>query len=466
MDFSTLDFWFSLVPVFLVLLAGNLLLARKPRALRCFHKGLMLVASLVLLGMAGLQTLLVFLSVMLLAWGGCKIGLRLGGCGRKTLLGLLIPLLLAPLFFYKYSYFVGSSVLQQEWDTLRNLVIPIGLSFYTFQIVGFCVDTLLRNEPMPKFIDYMNFGSFFPQIVAGPIERRSDLLPQVQNLDLRIRKVNLEQGIPYVILGLFFKLVLADNLAAAFHPWWEYEPFLLWMQNLNFAFRIYFDFAGYGLTAYGLARCLGITLRMNFLSPYTAANITEFWRRWHISLTGWFRDYIYFPMGGSRTRRWAVNIVFVFFVSGIWHGAGWNFIIWGTLAGVAMVVHRVFRKREWKLPALAGWLITFVYMTFVWMFFCDTDMSRIGRKLGILFSGDCYDWDKFVYGVLHGVGSFYLAAPFLLLSFAVVFVEYLSQKKKGDPYQLFLSPAACGAMVAMMFFFVPMVHNQFIYFAF
>ncbi len=466
MDFSTLDFWLSLIPVFLALWAGNLLLAKKPRVLRCFHKCLMLTASLVLLGMTSRQTLAIFLSVMLLAWGGCKTGLCMGVRGRKILLGLLVPLLLAPLFFYKYSYFVGGSILQQEWDTLRHLVIPVGLSFYTFQMIGFCIDTLLRKEPMPKFIDYMNFGSFFPQIVAGPIERRSDLLPQMQELDLSIRKVNWEQGIPYVILGLFFKLVLADNLATAFFPMWEWEPFLLWMQNLNFAFRIYFDFAGYGLTAYGLARCLGITLQMNFLSPYTAANITEFWRRWHITLTGWFRDYIYFPMGGSRTRRWAVNIVFVFFVSGIWHGAGWNFMIWGTLSGVAMVIHRVFRKREWKLPAFVGWLATFVYMVFVWMFFCDTDMSRLGRKLELLFSPDRYNWGRFISGILQGEAASSIAVPFLLLSFAVIFVEYLSQKKKGDPYELFLSPAACGAMVAMMFFFVPMVHNQFIYFAF
>lgn len=466
MDFSTLDFWFSLVPIFLILLVGNLFLARKPRVLRRFHKGLMLVASLVLLGMASLQTLAVFLTVTLLGWVGCKGGLRLGVGGRKVLLGLLVPLLLSPLFFYKYSYFVGSSVLQQEWDTLRDLVIPVGLSFYSFQIVGFCIDTLLRNEPMPKFVDYMNFGSFFPQIVAGPIERRSDLLPQMQNLDLRIRKANLEQGIPYVILGLFFKLVMADNLASSFSPGLEFESFFLWEQNLNFTFRIYFDFAGYGLTAYGLARCMGIVLRMNFMSPYTATNITEFWRRWHITLTGWFRDYIYFPMGGSRTRRWAVNIVFVFFVSGIWHGAGWNFMIWGTLAGVAMVVHRIFRKREWKFPAFVGWLVTFAYMVLVWMFFFDTDMSRLGRKLENLFTADKYNWELFASHTCKGLCGSHTAVPFLLLSFAVVFVEYLSWKKKGDPYQLFLSPAGCGTMVAMIFFFVPMVHNQFIYFAF
>lgn len=466
MDFSTLDFWFSLVPAFLILAVGNQLLAKKACMRRRFHKVLLLITSLVLLATASLQTLIIFLSVMLLAWGGCKMGLRLSTRGRKVLLGVLIPLLLTPLFFFKYSYFVGCGILQQEWDTLRDLIIPIGLSFYTFQIIGFCIDTLLRNEPMPTFIDYMNFGSFFPQIVAGPIERRSDLLPQMQNPDLRLRKVNLQQGIPYVILGLFFKLVMADNLASAFVPDLSFESFFLWEQNLNFTFRIYFDFAGYGLTAYGLARCLGITLRMNFMSPYTATNITEFWRRWHITLTGWFRDYIYFPMGGSRTRRWALNIVFVFFVSGIWHGAGWNFMIWGTLAGVAMVVHRIFRKREWKLPAFVGWLLTFAYMVFVWSFFYDTDMSRLGRKLENLFTADKYDWGLFSSHTCCGVFNSHIAVPFLLLSFVVVFVEYLSWKKKGDPYQLFLSPVACGLMVAMMFFFVPMVHNQFIYFAF
>lgn len=469
MDFSTSVFWFLLIPPLLLLLLGNRLLSNRSAALQLFHKTLMLLTSLALLGTASGRTLVIFLTVMSVAWVGGKVGLRLGTRGRKIMLWVLIPLLLSPLFFYKYSYFVGSSIFQQEWDTLRDLIIPIGLSFYTFQIIGFCVDTLLRHEPMPKFIDYVNFCSFFPQIVAGPIERRSDLLPQVENMDLRLRKTNLEQGIPYVILGLFFKLVMADNLSGCFYAGHTAAPYLMWQHSINFTFRIYFDFAGYGLTAYGLARCMGILLQLNFMSPYTATNITDFWRRWHISLTGWFRDYIYFPLGGSRTNCWALNIIFVFFVSGIWHGAGWNFMIWGALAGVAMVIHRIFRKSGWKLPPFIGWLLTFAFMVFTWTFFYTNDMEVLGKKLSILFSAEGYnkyDINWYFNVISSGHRGSYLFAPMLLLSSAVIFLEYLSWKKKGDPYKLFLSPVACGTMIALMFILVPHTHNPFIYFAF
>lgn len=387
---------------------------------------------------------------------------------KRILLGVLIPVLLMPLLYYKYADFLCNDIAGQEWDSLRDLIIPIGISFYTFQIIGFCVDTLLRNEPMPGFVDYMNFGSFFPQIVAGPIERRSDLLPQVQRLELRLRSADWQLGIPYIILGLFFKLTLADNIAVAF--WNEYagnSAWIVWLNNLLFTFRIYFDFAGYGLTAYGIARCLGITLRMNFLSPYTAGSITEFWRRWHTSLTLWFRDYIYFPIGGSRTKRWALNILIVFTISGIWHGAGWNFVIWGALSGLAMVVHRLFRNRGMKLPGLVGWSMTFFLMVFVWMFFYDSKPGMLGHHLAVIFDGDNYNFSVFMRELVsrHMEGT--LPAFFLVLSFAVVLVEYLSGRRyKDEPYRMFLSPMACGIMVFLLVVLNTSVQNQFIYFSF
>ena len=468
MDFSTASFWYSLLPAILVLAAGDYLLRSRPAAKQLFHKWLMLGLSLILLGIANETTLVIFLTVTLAAYYLCRWGCSLSMTARRWLLGFLIPLLLLPLGYYKYGYFFGN-ILQQEWDTLRNLIIPIGISFYTFQVIGFCIDTLMRNEPMPKWLDYMNFCAYFPQIVAGPIERRADLLPQVEKMELNCTRSNLEQGIPYIILGLFFKLALADNLA--FAMWENYRwgsAWIIWINNLLFTFRIYFDFGGYGLTAYGIARCMGITLRMNFLSPYTACNIKEFWRRWHTSLTQWFTDYIYFSLGGSRTKRWAVNMILVFLISGLWHGAGWNFIIWGGLAGVALVVHRVFHNAGLRLWPPLGWLLTFGYMVFVWMFFYTTNTDLLWQNLGFLFKPEQYDLSLLLGSLswtFRIINSSYIPIM-IVMSFMCIALEWFSWKNTQNPYTLLLHPVSCGIMVALMILLHNPTPNQFIYFAF
>ena len=469
MDFSTASFWYSLLPAILILVVGDWLLKNKPVAKQLFHKLLMLGLSLTLLGIANETTLIIFLTVTISAYFLCRWGCTLGMTARRWLLGGLIPLLLLPLIYYKYSYFFGSAILQQEWDTLRNLIIPIGISFYTFQVIGFCIDTLMRNDPMPKWLDYMNFCAYFPQIVAGPIERRADLLPQVEKMELTCSKNNLEQGIPYIILGLFFKLALADNLAYAM--WAKYgwgNAWMIWLNNLLFTFRIYFDFAGYGLTAYGIARCMGITLRMNFWAPYTACNIKDFWRRWHTSLTQWFTDYIYFSMGGSRTKRWALNMLLVFLISGLWHGAGWNFIIWGGMAGAALVIHRVFHNAGLRLWAPLGWVLTFSFMVFVWMFFYITDSTLLLHNLNAIFTAGHYSLGGLTASLSYkfrAMNNCYI--PWMLvLSLLCIAIEGISWKKYQHPYQLLLHPVSCGIMVALMLLMHNATPNQFIYFAF
>ncbi len=466
MDFSTTEFWLSLLGALPLVAAGNYLLREKDDARQQFHKILILLLSLSLLGMASIQSLGIFLYVTLVAYGACKWGIKRQAQGRRRLLCLLIPLLLLPLLYYKYAYFIGTC-LQAEWDTLRHLIIPIGISFYTFQIIGFCIDTLIREEPIPAWIDYMNFSSFFPQIIAGPIERRAELLPQMQHIRLAYNSAHMQAGVPYIILGLFFKLALADNLALCYATGFSpVSAIQIWLHNLAFTFRIYFDFAGYGLTAYGLAKCLGVTLRMNFLSPYTATNITDFWRRWHTSLTTWFRDYIYFPLGGNRTKRRALNLLLVFAISGLWHGAGWNFILWGTLSGVALVVHKYYKQWGIRMPGALGWGLTVGFMVFIWMFFYQTNTDILQQNIRTLFSADAYGIARFI--GYQKLGGAYAGMPvlFLPLSLAVVAAEYISQRKMNDPYKLFLHPFSCGLLVFLIIFLQPAVQNQFIYFAF
>ena len=469
MEYTSATFWLCLLPALAVLLLGDRLLKEREGAQNLFHRIMMLLVSVVLISLSGWATLGIFAAVSLAAYGLCHWGLRLGPRGRCGVLALTIPLLLLPLLYYKYGYFIGVNVFREQWDTLKDLVIPLGISFYTFQVIGFCIDTLTKGLPMPGLLDYLNFCAFFPRFVAGPIERRAELLPQMQRMELTFTTENVNLGLRYIILGLFFKMALADNLAYAF--WDKFNrgnAWMVWCNNLIFTFRIYFDFAGYALSAYGLAKCMGITLRMNFMSPYTATNVRDFWRRWHTSLTSWFTEYIYFPMGGSRTKRWALNMLIVFLISGLWHGAAWNFVIWGGLAGVALVIHRVFRNAGLHLWAPLGWVLTFGMTVLTWMFFYDTDPDMLSKHLQSIFSVDAYSIKDFISDCSwrHRADNSACIIPLLLLSLAVLLCESRAQRKGDNPYRLLLHPYACGIEVFLIIMLQREVTNQFIYAAF
>lgn len=460
------EFWCVMAPVILVQYF-ICFYTTNDKAKALFLKWSLLFLSLILLGLVSAETLLIFLAVTITAFIFCYYAQNKGKKTKLIILCILIPLLLTPLLYYKYADFIFRDILQREWSTFRDLIIPIGISFYTFQTISFCLDTLRSNQPVPKFIDFMNFCSFFPQIVAGPIERRDNLLPQMENLHMKLSAHTLYEGIPYVVLGIFFKIVLADNLATGM--WRGYEgtnALLIWANNICFGFRIYFDFAGYGLSAYGLAKCLGITITMNFQSPYTCFNISDFWRNWHISLTQWFRDYIYFAIGGSRTRFWSINIIFMFLVSGIWHGAGWNFIIWGTLSGVAMVIHRYYRALKFSLPSPINWMLTFGTMMFIWMFFYETDMSILSKNFTSIFNYQCYNLYEFIQLLKNNVVMGSCMIFFIGCSIFIIILEYISRKKRNNPYNIFLSPTACMLMIIAICALHPQTQSNFIYFAF
>ncbi len=464
MDFSSATFWLTSIPALVLIFIANSTFSRESAT---FNKYALCVLSLYLLYLSSAQTLYIFLFVTFLVYICCRFGQNWNKSAKTILLGILIPLQLLPLLYYKYSSFVFCGILGQDWDTFRDLIIPIGISFYTFQTIAFCLDTLRRDQKVPAFIDYMNFCSFFPQIVAGPIERKDSLLPQMENLRLRWDSGFVVQGLPYIILGIFFKMVMADNLSAGMKPHYEgTEAWQIWANNLSFGFRIYFDFAGYGLTAYGIAKSLGINITMNFQSPYTCGNISNFWRNWHISLTQWFRDYIYFALGGSRTKLWWFNIIFMFFVSGIWHGAGWNFIIWGILSGLAMVVHRLFKNSNMSMPSFLAWGITFVTMTFIWMFFYETDMAIVFKNLRCILDPSCYSIDGYVQLAKSTVASSARLHSFVPLAFFIIILEYISKNKYQDPYKIFTNPLSCMIMTACVFVLYSTEASQFIYFAF
>lgn len=268
-------------------------------------------------------------------------------------LNIILNLLILSVFKY-YNFFVDNIEAliihlfnyQLDWVTL-NVVLPVGISFYTFQALSYTIDVYRKDIPVTHdIIEFFAFISFFPQLVAGPIERAKNLLPQFQH-DRHFDYAQAVDGCRQMLWGFFKKVVVADCCAADLNPLWDsYTDFSginLFGMALLFTFQIYCDFSGYSDIAIGCSRLFGIRLLSNFKLPYLSRSIPEFWRRWHVSLMTWFRDYVYFPLGGSRKGLWKTirNTFIVFGISGLWHGAEWTFILWGLYHGMLIVLYRV-----------------------------------------------------------------------------------------------------------------------------
>ena len=266
---------------------------------------------------------------------------------------LIVNFLILGVFKY-YNFFADSLAqlfwglfhYQLDWVTL-NVILPVGISFYTFQALSYTIDVYRKDVPVTRnIVEFCAFISFFPQLVAGPIERAKNLLPQFQR-DRHFDYVQAVDGCRQMLWGFFKKVIIADSCASDLNPLWDsyadYSGVSLWLLALLFTFQIYCDFSGYSDIAIGCSRLFGIKLLPNFNYPYLSRSIPEFWRRWHISLMTWFRDYVYIPLGGSRCAQWKVirNTFIVFGVSGLWHGANWTFVCWGLYHGTLIVLYKL-----------------------------------------------------------------------------------------------------------------------------
>ncbi len=454
MNFSLPGFWLSLFAG-LVVIGCVVSLWRGRRLDRWLLAGL----SLTLLGLESALTLGVFLFVFGVTYLALRAGLR-----SRVSLGLILVFQLAPLIFYKYAPFFMGQISGKTPDLLRDLLIPVGLSFYTFQMVGIVIDTVKGREPLPSFIDCLNFASFFPQIVAGPIERRSDLLPQMEGFRFRLDWDAIESGVRWIVLGLFMKLTLAENLAAesATVVIDAGNPFLVWLECLFYSFRVYNDFAGYSFIAYGVAHCLGIQLTLNFLSPYWTTNFRDFWRHWHVSLSQWFRDYLYIPLGGNRSPWRPALILLVFVVSGVWHGAGWNFLLWGGVHGLLVLLPPWSRL---GLPKAVVRVLHLAMVSVTWLLFFERDTTLLFEKLGTLVSP--FDYSvvhlKAVMAAFPSKSAMISSAMILGLSALAIALEGGSSKK---PYALLTHRFFCLVMIVMIYLFQPATYHEFIYFNF
>lgn len=335
---------------------------------------------------------------------------------RKLLLWISIIVNLGFLGFFKYyNFFVDSFVDAFSFfgseisGSSLNIILPVGISFYTFQTLSYTIDVYRRNlKPTEDFVAFSAFVCFFPQLVAGPIERATNLLPQFH----KKREFDYEMardGMRQILWGLFKKVVIADNCAQfaneIFNNSADYNGSTLVIGAIFFTFQIYGDFSGYSDIAIGTSRLFGINLKKNFAFPYFSRDISEFWRRWHISLSTWFRDYLYIPLGGSRgsTAKVIRNTFIIFIVSGFWHGANWTFVVWGALNAVyflPLLLTKRNRKNLDRIPVRRFWLPSFrdgmsILLTFgmtviAWIFFRADSISHAFSYLKTIFSRELF----------------------------------------------------------------------------
>ncbi|PZD95468.1 MBOAT family protein [Paenibacillus sambharensis] len=366
--------------------------------------------------------------------------------------------------WYKYADFLLENVnaLTGSAVPLLSLALPLGISFYTFTQIAYVVDSYYGRVRESSLINYTLFVTFFPQLVAGPILHHKEMMPQFRQL--RSYKWNwghIAGGCYMLCIGLFKKVVIADTLAGYANDGFANAVHAVdsWIAVLTYTLQLYFDFSGYTDMAIGIALLFNIRLPQNFNSPYKAVSIQDFWRRWHMTLSRFLRDYIYIPLGGNRkgsiiTMR---NLMITFLLGGIWHGAGWTFIIWGLLHGIALVVHRLWSMKVRPLPALCGWLLTFLFINLTWVFFRAEDLSEAFRLLKGLTG-------------LNGIGNIGLIQdlpPILLL--AILMPIVLLAPNSAERLESLRPSWRAGAAAAILFTIAMLFLNRitpFLYFNF
>lgn len=335
---------------------------------------------------------------------------------KKVMVGISLFLNLGILFLFKYFNFAFETV-EKVFGRLGvtfeapvfDLLLPVGISFYIFQAIGYTIDIYREKlAPEKNFFRYALFVSFFPQLVAGPIERSTNLLPQFRDLDKRKLwdTTRIQKGAVVMLYGYFLKMILADRIAilvdTVFDPmaYSTYQGITVIVAAMLFSVQIYCDFAGYSYIALGAARIMGFELMHNFNMPYLARNVKDFWDRWHLSLSTWFRDYLYFPLGGSRkgTVRKYINIFIVFLVSGLWHGASWHYVAWGVIHGIMRIAGEATQKLRETLYvklhfqrdtfAVRLWqtVCTFAMVTVAWVFFRAESVNQSLEMIKSMFT--------------------------------------------------------------------------------
>ncbi len=397
---------------------------------------------------------------------------------RKWILAIGIVLIVSGLFFFKYYNFLNDSILNilslagLRWPLPNlELLLPIGISFYTFQATGYCIDVYrgtVKVERNP--LTFALFVSFFPVILAGPIQRAKNLIPQLKE-EHRLLSDDVIMGLKMMVWGFFMKLCVADRLGtyvdSIFNNLTMHNGTSITIASVFYTIQIYGDFAGYSLVALGSARALGFRLPDNFRRPYFSTSFKEFWKRWHIALSSWFGDYLYIPLGGNRVKYWRylLNLMIVFLVSGLWHGAAWTFVVWGGVHGLYQIGEALwwkrFGKKEYtmwyvKLPKI---LFVFVLVNLAWVFFRASTIDNAFMAITKMFTN---------------VGAPFIspmAMLFGLLSTFILFLkdyadEFHPKWKMLNSDNSIVSIVTTAVLIVFIFLFGVLDSSQFIYFQF
>ncbi len=392
------------------------------------------------------------------------------GAARARWIPLLgVVMNLAVLGLFKYADFFRGTVFEllgddwQPWD----LILPLGISFFVFQKISYLIDLRRGDRHIYGFLDFCMFVTFFPQLIAGPLVRHNEIIHQF-NLDPRRTEMweNLSRGFVLFLIGVAKKVIFADTLAMVADPLFAQAlggPLSMaeaWVAAGAYTLQIYFDFSGYSDMAIGLGLMFGLRLPFNFNAPYRALSVRDFWRRWHMTLSRFLRDYLYIPLGGNRAGpfRQAANVVMTMLLGGLWHGANWTFVVWGGAHGVALAVNHVWESRGVRLPAALAWLLTMLFVICGWVLFRSPDFLHAGQVLASMIG-------------LHELGAITLDREYVaVLAFGTV-VATLGPTSQDAALRLlrpdsWLAVPAGMALAYLLLLVGGRLPNAFIYFQF
>lgn len=420
----------------------------------------LVLASLVFYSWWGLHYLpLIIISILV----NYAIGTTLGRSGitpalRRLLLIAGLAFNLGLLGYFKYANFFVDNLSALGMNTnLARIALPLAISFFTFQKIAYLVDSFRGETVGYNFLDYALFVTFFPQLIAGPIVHHKDVVPQFRDRsNSGPRSNNIAIGLSILSLGLFKKVMIADAFAPiatlGFDGTGPLSCLDAWLASISYTFQLYFDFSGYTDMAIGAALLFNIRLPINFNSPYQALDIQDFWRRWHITLSRFLRDYVYIPLGGNRIGEPSTyaNLFATFLIGGLWHGASWMFVIWGSLHGTAVVVHRAWTKSGRSIPRPLAWCLTFTFVSFAWIFFRASDMAAAHRLIVAL--GNVSDGSLAgIFNVKNRQAAILVLIAFALISLSKTTLALCTDERLGERATALSGMALVVSLMAMSF---------------
>lgn len=412
MALSSFRFIIFFVIIYMLLSVTNLIRKQNTELACHFYKWILLIGSYLFLGYTNYKYCVYVLCLTGVVFFAARTISQNNDSKRYMIISVI--LCIVGLAVCKYSNFFVESI--NNWFgmsvPLLKIAAPLGVSFYTFSAISYIVDIYRREYPVNgSLVETALYLVYFPKLISGPLIGASTFFERLRNND-GIRLKNLERGIQLFVFGLFKKIVLADHLGVFVDDVYKapsaFSSLSIWLAVLSYSFQLYFDFSGYSDMAIGISEIIGVRLERNFNLPYISKNLTEFWKRWHISLSSWLQKYLYFSLGGNRkgVLRTYINLLLVMVIGGIWHGAGWTFILWGCFHGIGLVVHKIYRRLAFApkdtnlLSKVFSCFLTFIFVSFCWVFFRATSIGNALNVLHGLFSSQkgivqIYSWTLF-----------------------------------------------------------------------